>query len=126
MRLTAGIKGSKNLERWINDQINASSEMAFLESIGQEGMLALQLATPKGSTGETAAGWRYKVTKNGSSVSVRWYNVGHPELTINLATALQYGHGTRNGGWVPGRDYINPALKPVFNKVTQYYMKKGD
>lgn len=126
MRVTAGIKSSSNLQRWIDSQLAGHDDESFLDGIGREGMVALQAATPKGDTGETAIGWRYKVVREGNSLSVRWYNVGHPELTINLATALQYGHGTRNGGWVPGRDYINPALKPIFNKVSQHYMKKGD
>lgn len=124
MRLTAGIKGSNNLQKWIDDSLS-NKDSSFLESIGQQGVNSLKTNTPR-DTGGLANGWGYKVSINGSISTIRWFNDAYPNLSINLATAIQYGHGTKNGGWVPGRDYINPALRPVFNKVSNYYLKKGD
>lgn len=124
MRLTAGIKGSNNLQKWIDDSLS-NKDSSFLESIGQQGVNSLKTNTPR-DTGGLANSWGYKVSVNGSISTIRWFNDAYPNLSINLATAIQYGHGTKNGGWVPGRDYINPALRPVFNKVSNYYLKKGD
>jgi len=90
-----------------------------LNSIGAQGVTALSAMTPVGETGKTAAGWSYKVSKTGSGWEVAWYNHAHPETTANVALLLQYGHGTGTGGYIPGRDYINPALQGIFAKGSQ-------
>lgn len=124
MKLTAGIKSSHKLESWITDQLN-DNDMSFLQSAAHMGQANLSAATPR-DTGGLASGWKSQVTKAGGVYTIRWNNTAYPNLSINLATALQYGHGTRNGGWVPGRDYINPAMRPVFDRVSDYYLRKGD
>lgn len=89
----------------------------ILNKYGEEGVNALAENTPVRS-GETASSWRYKVTINNGIATVTWSNT-HVEKGVNIAIILQYGHGTRNGGYVQGIDYINPALKPVFNALAE-------
>lgn len=86
-----------------------------LDKYGREGVAALASATPIDS-GQTANSWCYEIThKNGSS-SISFYNT-NIQNGVPIAIILQYGHGTRNGGWVQGRDYINPAIQPLFDKI---------
>lgn len=94
----------------------------ILDKYGQQGVSALSSATPIES-GETAASWDYDVIQNGSSISVVWknYNVNKG---VNIAIILQYGHSTRNGGYVQGRDYINPALRPIFDRLAEAAWKE--
>lgn len=87
----------------------------ILNKYGEEGVNALAENTPVRS-GETASSWRYKVSINDGTSTVTWYN-SHVEKGVNIAIIIQYGHGTRNGGYVQGIDYINPALKPVFDAL---------
>lgn len=89
----------------------------ILNKYGEEGVNALAENTPVRS-GETASSWRYKVSINNGIATVTWSNT-HVEKGANIAIILQYGHGTRNGGYVQGIDYINPALKPVFNALAE-------
>lgn len=86
-----------------------------LDKYGREGVAALSSATPIDS-GQTANSWYYEIThKNGSS-SISFHNK-NIQNGVPIAIILQYGHGTRNGGWVQGRDYINPAIQPLFDKI---------
>lgn len=87
----------------------------ILNAYGESGALLLSDATPK-DTGETAASWYYKIQKEPGVWKVIWCN-RHVEKHVNIALILQYGHGTRQGGYVEGIDYINPTLKPVFDKI---------
>ena len=100
-------------------KINFESIMA---KYGSEGVKALEDATPK-DTGYTAGSWTYKVENNGDVIRLSWYNT-HENQGVNIAVILQYGHGTRNGGWVEGRDFINPAVKPVFDKIAEEAWKE--
>ena len=86
-----------------------------LNRYGQEGGDALAKATPK-DTGKTAASWSYEVTKGRESVVITWKNSNIVD-GVPIAVILQYGHGTRNGGYVEGVDYINPAMRPVFERI---------
>lgn len=90
---------------------------SVLEKYGQEGVAALSAATPV-DTGLTAASWSYEIIQNEGGLSVVWNN-SNVNKGVNIALILQYGHGTRNGGYVAGRDYINPALKPIFDKMAE-------
>lgn len=87
----------------------------ILNEYGSQGVRALQAYTPK-ETGETAASWGYEVIRGKSRVTLAFYNT-HVENGVEIAVILQYGHATRNGGWVEGIDYINPALQPLFIKI---------
>lgn len=90
-----------------------------LDQFGQAGVEALRQATPKDS-GETANSWYYEIVRDNTDgrVTIQWLN-SHVEKNVNIAVILQYGHGTRNGGWVEGRDYINPAIQPIFDKIAE-------
>jgi len=86
-----------------------------LESAGQQGVNALRAATPVDSS-QTANSWAYEVKKSSSGASITWTN-SHIEDGVPIAVILQYGHGTGTGGYVAGRDYINPALRSIFDKI---------
>lgn len=116
-----GIKSSNKLETWAQSELN-KDDTAFLAGIGASGVNALSINTPKDS-GQTASSWRFELSKSNSVYDLRWYNDAYPNLGVNVAIMLQYGHGTGTGGWVPGRDYINPALKPLYSKVSDFYLR---
>ena len=86
-----------------------------LDKYGREGVAALASATPV-DTGLTANSWQYKIEQKKGSVSISFYNT-NIQNGVPIAVILQYGHATRNGGWVQGRDYINPAIQPIFDKI---------
>lgn len=86
-----------------------------LDKYGREGVAALSSATPV-RTGLTANSWYYEIKHQNGSVSIT-FNNSNVNKGVPIAIILQYGHGTRNGGWVQGRDYINPAIQPVFDRI---------
>ena len=92
-------------------------KLGDLDKYGREGVAALASATPV-DTGLTASSWRYEIQHGNDSVSIAFYN-DNIQNGVPIAIILQYGHGTRNGGYVQGRDYINPAIKPIFDKITE-------
>ena len=94
----------------------------ILSKYGKIGVNALSQATPKDS-GITSRSWNYKIEVNNDNASIVWYNTNVVK-GVNIAVILQYGHGTRNGGWVEGRDYINPAMKPIFDKIADQVWKE--
>jgi len=104
----------KNTENFLQKAKNFTID-AVLAKYGQEGVDALSAATPV-DTGKTAASWQYKIDKESNQVAIRWYNT-NINKGVNIAVILQYGHGTGTGGWVEGRDYINPAMRPIFDKL---------
>jgi hypothetical protein len=87
-----------------------------LDKYAQEGVAALSSATPVES-GRTAASWYYEIENQNGRIRISFCN-SNINKGVPIAIILQYGHGTRNGGWVEGRDYINPAIQPVFDKIT--------
>jgi hypothetical protein len=82
---------------------------------GRMGVDALKSATPV-DTGLTAESWKYRIVHYRSGVSIEWYNTNVVN-GVSVAVLLQYGHATRNGYFVEGVDYINPALKPIFDQI---------
>ena len=94
----------------------------ILSKYGEIGVTALSQATPKDS-GVTSRSWNYRIEVNNDNASIVWYNTNVVK-GVNIAVILQYGHGTRNGGWVEGRDYINPAMKPIFDKIADQVWKE--
>lgn len=98
--------------------LNKTKEKDFrkiLDRYGKLGISALASATPN-DTGLTAASWYYEIEDANGSATITFYN-SNIQNGVSIAIILQYGHGTRNGGWVNGRDYINPAIQPVFDKI---------
>ena len=98
------------------------AKISDLDRYGQEGVAALSAATPI-NTGLTAKSWTYKITHKDGSVSISFHN-SNIQNGVPIAIILQYGHGTRNGGWVEGRDYINPAIQPIFDKIVNKAWKE--
>ena len=86
-----------------------------LEKYGKLGVDALASATPIDS-GDTASSWTFEVERTGSTYSINWLN-NNVKGGVNISIILQTGHGTGTGGYVQGRDYINPAIRPVFDKI---------
>ena len=86
-----------------------------LDKYGQRGVEALKQATPK-DTGKTADSWTYEVVKESGRVAIVWSNTNVND-GVNIAVILQYGHGTGTGGWVEGVDYVNPAMRSVFESI---------
>lgn len=97
------------------ERLRGAVGLSSLDKYGKEGVAALAAATPVES-GKTAISWRYEIERNKDSVSINFYN-SNIEDGIPIAVIIQYGHGTGTGGWVQGRDYINPAIQPIFDKI---------
>lgn len=96
--------------------------LAQLDQYGRMGVEALSIATPIDS-GVTASSWYYKITRNGKTYSIEWHNSNLTDDGTPVAILLQYGHGTGTGGYVQGRDYINPAMRPVMDKIADEVWK---
>ncbi|MBP5594386.1 MAG: HK97 gp10 family phage protein [Pseudobutyrivibrio sp.] len=97
--------------------------LGVLDKYGREGVAALSMATPV-DTGKTASSWRYKITSTKTSISIEWLNDSATKDGIPIVVLIQYGHGTGNGGYVQGRDFINPAIQPIFDKITDALWKE--
>lgn len=96
-------------------RVKRAAKVDVLDRYGRAGVAALSSATPV-NTGLTASSWYYTIERQNGRVSLN-FNNSHLEDGVPIAIILQYGHGTGTGGWVEGRDYINPALRPVFDKI---------
>ena len=93
-----------------------------LDKYGKEGVQVLTAATPV-DTGLTASLWHYDINMSKDSSSISFYN-DNIDNGVPIAIILNYGHGTRNGGYVKGRNYINPAIQPIFDKLAQEAWKE--
>lgn len=112
---------SKRTERYL-EFLKSGRMFDNLNHYGAMGVDALARATPL-DTGETAHSWGYEIIRTGSSVTIAWFNT-HRESRVNIAVILQYGHGTGTGGYVAGRDYINPAIRPIFDQILRDVWKQ--
>lgn len=97
------------------ERVREAAKIGVLDKYGQAGVAALRSATPVDS-GKTANSWIYEIERQNGSVSIVFNNT-NINKGVPIAIILQYGHGTGTGGWVQGRDYINPAIQPVFDKI---------
>lgn len=104
------------------ERIKGKIHLSMLDKYGKRGVDALKSATPT-ETGKTAEAWSYKVENNGSSAKITFSN-SNVNKGVNIAIILQYGHGTGTGGYVEGRDYINPAIQPVFDELANEAWKE--
>lgn len=120
--ITIESQGDWKMTRNWFDKMTKLDLALIMNQFGKEGVSALAAATPSKS-GLTSKSWNYEVTRNGNNWKITWTNsnVNHG---VNIAVILQYGHGTRNGGYVVGRDYINPAIRPVFDKIAKKAWKE--
>ena len=122
--ITIGSSGStKNTEAFLNSISNATTDITqVLNSYGQKGVDALRAATPV-DTGLTADLWGYEVVTEGNTTSIYWTNANTVAGT-NVAILIQYDHATGTGGFVEGRDYINPAIRSIFDQISGEVWKK--
>lgn len=115
-------KGSfKHIERFIKDVVS-KKYLSPLDRCGLKGVRALAEATPK-DTGVTAASWDYEIHNSDGKTVIYWTNDNF-NRDCNIAILIQYGHGTGRGVYVQGVDYINPALKPVFDEIAEEVWKE--
>ena len=110
-----------NLSKFLNKCRSINIDK-ILEKYARKGLEALQNATPN-DTGKTARSWGYAIEKNQNGVVISWTNSNIVD-GVPIAIIIQYGHATRNGGYVTGIDYINPALKPVFDELSEKIFKE--
>ena len=99
------------------ERVKEAAKIGVLDKYGQAGVSALSSATPVES-GKTASSWYYEIKRQNGSVSLEFYN-SNVNNGVPIAVILQFGHGTGTGGWVQGRDYINPAIQPIFDKIAE-------
>lgn len=103
-----------NLSRYF-EKVKGGVRPGDLEKYGREGVAALASATPVES-GLTASSWYYTIESGNGSTTIAFHN-SNIQKGVPIAIILQYGHGTGTGGWVQGRDYINPAIQPLFDRI---------
>lgn len=109
------VSGSfRNTENFLN-RMKSGEIFALLEKYGQRGVIALQNATPI-DTSETASSWYYEIVRKHGQYSLIFRN-RHMADNVPVAILIQYGHGTATGGYVEGRDFINPAMRPIFDQI---------
>lgn len=110
-------KGDRYLEK-----LRESVKLGVLDKYGRAGVAALSSATPV-DTGLTANSWFYGIEHLSGSDKIV-FNNSNIQNGVPIAIILQYGHGTGTGGWVQGRDYINPAIQPIFDQMTKEVWKE--
>ena len=119
-KLTSRQEGKKT-----EDFLKKAKELqieSVLNKYGSKGVQALAAATPVDS-GRTASSWGYELERTGNGWSIHWTN-DNINKNVNIAVILQYGHGTGTGGYVAGRDYINPAIAPIFEEIANEAWKE--
>lgn len=116
IRITAS-GSTEHMDKFLAEALRSTQSIeGRIRSVCEAGVHALMAATPKDS-GETAASWGYEIVKSKAGVTINWTN-SHVNKGQVIAVLLQYGHATGTGGYVQGYDYINPALKPIFDQIT--------
>lgn len=117
MKIGLKTKGNFNHVEAFFRRVKGKELTNKLNQYGLVGAAALAASTPM-DTGKTASSWSYEIHNSGGDVELVWTNSNFNK-GLNIAILIQYGHGTRNGGYVQGRDYINPAIRPVFDAIAK-------
>lgn len=115
MQFTYEVKESGSDSLKILEKLTKADPWSKLSELAERGVSALADSTPR-LTGATASSWDYDIRKKDGQVSIVWTN-SEMAGNVPLAILLQYGHGTRQGGYVEGIDFINPATRPVFEEI---------
>ena len=110
-----------NLSSYL-ERVKEKVKLGDLDKYGRAGVAALASATPVDS-GQTANSWYYEIERQNGSVSIV-FNNSNVNKGVPIAIILQYGHGTGTGGWIQGRDYINPAIQPIFDEIANNAWKE--
>lgn len=122
MPITFESKGDfSKLTRWL-ERADENASNQTLEKYAKAGVAALAEATPK-DTGLTASSWDYEIIRTNTQIKINFLNT-NIQNGIPIAIILQYGHATKNGGWVEGIDYVNPAIRPIFNDLADAAWKE--
>lgn len=111
----------KDTRKFLN-KLQSGDIFSDFDKYGQTGVRALSKSTPI-DTGLASSSWEYRIIRDRDFPGIEWYNTdveGGAEVVI----LIQYGHGTRNGGWVQGRDFINPTMRPIFDQIADDVWKK--
>lgn len=111
----------KKLNRYL-EKVKEAAKVGCLDKYGQQGVAALSSATPTDS-GATASSWYYEIKRKNGSVAIQFKNSNVNE-GVPIAILIQYGHATGTGGWVKGKDYISPAIRPIFDKIAEEAWKE--
>lgn len=111
------------ITRYLDKARKALHLKTVYQKYGEQGVKALSEATPV-DTGLTASMWRYEIIEEPNKVTLSFLN-DNSNKGVNIALILQYGHGTGTGGWVEGRDYINPAIQPIFDELAEKVWKEA-
>ena len=115
-------KGDFSKTKRYFERVKAAARLSILDKYGREGVAALASATPT-ETRKTASSWFYEISHDKGSATITFSN-SNINKGVPIAIILQYGHGTGTGGWVEGRDYINPAIQPIFDKIANEAWKE--
>ena len=113
----------KNTDKFLDKITRGRYLDSILNKYGQEGVDALSNATPL-RTGLTASSWSYEIERTSDGATIHWFNTNIVKEWYNVALYIQLGHGTKNGGYVQGIDYINPAMKPIFDEMSERLWKE--
>lgn len=113
--ITFRSKGNYSKATRYFERVKEALKLSILDKYGKQGVAALSSATPVES-GKTANSWNYEIVRERGSAKIVFTN-SNINKGVPIAIILQYGHGTGTGGWVEGRDYINPAIQPIFDKI---------
>ena len=117
--ITIRCRGNYNkTEKFLKESKDINEIRQIMEKYGREGVAALSAATPI-DTGETASSWTFEVVQEGNGISLVFNNSNTTVTAIPIVVLLQYGHGNGRGGYVQGRDFINPAIQPIFDKLAE-------
>lgn len=108
-------KSNNKTEKWLEEVYDKLTKKNNLKKYGEMGVTALKNSTPK-DTGKTASSWYYDIKETGDTITISWKNSNVNDGVL-IAAVLQYGHGTGTGGYVQGIDYINPAMRPIFQQI---------
>lgn len=111
----------KNTERFLK-RVSRRQQLGWVDAYGIRGVDALSNATPK-DTRETSKRWRYEIKEERGRITITWLN-DNEDNGVPIVILIQYGHATRNGGFVQGRDFINPAMQPLFDQMTDEIWKR--
>lgn len=113
--ISFSVSGNTSTTERFLDRMAKGDLYSGVPALAQRGVNALRAATPRES-GLTAESWSYEIEQSGDKLTIWWLN-SNVEGGFNVAVGLQYGHGTGTGGWIQGYDYINPAIRPVFDEI---------
>lgn len=124
MKISVNSKGNwESTKKLLERTSKESVDLSILKKYGELGVQSLALNTPM-DTGLTANSWYYTITNQNGRYKISFMNRNIVN-GVPIAIILQYGHGTRNGGWVEGRDYINPSLAPIFDNMADKAWKEA-